>query len=88
MGRINIRPKNRTDRLIMYCKLLKYIRKSQVRETRGGSTLYRRICKNEFFPFVKTSHYPWDKRLYYAFGYSDMYGWMVISLDLLKDVKL
>lgn len=81
-----IRPKNRTEDLIMYCKLLKYMRTSPAIVLNHG--LYRKVCRNEFYPFVKTSPYPWDRQLYYAFWYSEMYGWLVVSLNRLNDVKL
>lgn len=80
------KPEKPTERLIMYCKLLKYLRELQIKEADG--TFYRKICKNAFFPFMKRSPYPWDKQWYYAFWHHDIYGWMVVSLTRLNDVKL
>jgi len=88
-----IKPEKPTERLIMYCKLLKYLRKLQIKEAElhikeADGTFYRKICKNAFFPFMKRSPYPWDKQWYYAFWHHDIYGWMVVSLTRLNDVKL
>ena len=85
MAQIKRRITNSTEDLIMYCKLLKYMRKLP---GIACNAIYRKVCKNEFWPFIKTSPYPWDRQLYYAFWYHEMYGWMVVSLKRLNDVKL
>lgn len=79
------RPQNRTEDLIMYCKLLKYMRNQPGVLAHG---FYKAVCENKFWPFIKTSPYPWDRRWYYAFWYSEAYGWLIVSLDHLNDVKL
>ena len=71
--------------LILYCKLLKYMRKLP---GVACNAIYRKVCRNEFWPFIKTSPYPWDRQLYYAFWYSEVYGLLVVSLNHLNDVKL
>lgn len=89
MGRSNIRSKYRAEDLIMYCKLLKYMRnQSSVVAHDFYKKVYKKVCKNEFRPFIKISSYPWNKQLYYAFWYSEAYGWIVVSLKRLNDVKL
>lgn len=80
-----IRPKGRTGDLMMYCKLLKYMRNQS---SVVAHAFYKKVCKNEFRPFIKTSPYPWDKKWYYAFWYSEAYGWVVISLNRLNNIKL
>ena len=80
-----IRIKNQTEDLIMYCKLLKYMRNQPAIVAHA---FYKKICKNEFYPFVKTSPYPWDRQLYYTFWRSGAYGWLVISLNRLNNIRL
>lgn len=82
------KPKNPTEDLIMYCKLLKYMRKFQNGQNEVMNAFYRKACKNEFKPFIKASSYPWDTRWYYAFWYSNTYGWLCVSLDNLNCIKL
>lgn len=82
------RPQNRTEDLIMYCKLLKYMRKFQNGQNEVMHALYRKVCKNEFLPFIKASPFPWETQWYYVFWYSNTYGHLVRSLDYLNHIRL
>ena len=75
---------SKADVLILYCKLLKYLRTTDLATFKK---IYNDLVKDKYIPFVTGS--VWNNKLYFGLEYHPIYGYnMAISFDSLKDVKL
>lgn len=84
---------DKADALILYCKLLKYLRTTTV-TARGMNMrinvfkkMYNDLVKDRYVPYVTRS--VWKNELCFGLEYHPIYGYnMAISFNTLKDVKL
>ena len=84
---------NKADTLILYCKLLKYLRTTTV--TVGGTNMrinvfkkmYNDLIKDRYVPYVTRS--VWKNEVCFGLEYHPIYGFnTAVSFNTLKDIKL
>ena len=77
---------DKTDALILYCKLLKYLRTTTAR-TVAFEKIYNDLVKDRYVPYITRS--VWTGKLCFGLDYHPIYGYnLAVSFDTLKDVKL
>ena len=85
--------KDKAYDLILYCKLLKYLRTTNILVKRRNGKIfifkkvYNAVVKDMSIPYVTKS--PWNNKLCFGLDYHPIYGYnMIVLFSTLKDVKL
>lgn len=77
---------NKAEALILYCKLLKYLRTSTANIVDFKET-YNNLIKDRYVPYVTKC--AWTNKLCFGLDDSPVYGYRIaVEFDTLKDVKL